>query len=475
MFFGCGTGPAPPSGEDDQGAVVTLERIFTPGEFSSQRFGPARWLAAGEGYTTLEPSASIPEGRDIVRYDPESGERNILVQAEALVPSGETSSLHISNYIWSHDAGKLLIFTNTKRVWRQNTRGDYWVLDLASGKLQKLGRGFDPSTLMFAKFSPDGSRVGYVMRNNIYVEDLATRQIVQLTQDGSEDTINGTFDWVYEEEFGLRDGFRWSPDGKHIAFWQLDSSDVREFHMINNTDELYPRILTFKYPKVGETNSWCRVGVVSARGGNTLWFNLPGKSRDFYIARMDWAASSREIVLQRLNRLQNTNWVTLGDIFTGRTRNVFTDKDKAWVEVVDDLYWLETDKYFTWVSERDGWNHAYRIARDGSEIVCLTPGDYDVVRILRLDEESGWLYFIACPEQPTERHLYRVPLDGSGSLERLTPEDQPGSHGYQVSRGGEWAIHTYSAFDSRLYSANSSVSSFSCPVFAKTNTSLFLL
>ncbi len=447
LFSSCGTGPESPAAKYDNEALVTLDRIFAPEEFSDQRFGPARWLAAGEGYTTLESSESLQGGRDIVRYDPESGEREILVKAEELIPEGSDEPLRLSNYIWSQDAKKLLIFTNTQRVWRQNTRGDYWVLDLAGGRLRQLGSRFEPSSLMFAKFSPDGSRVGYVMQNNIYVEDLRTGRIARLTRDGSENIINGTFDWVYEEEFGLRDGFRWSPDGKHIAYWQLDSSEVREFHMINNTDGLYPRIITFKYPKVGETNSRCRVGVVSARGGNTLWFHLEGDSRDFYIARMDWAASSREIVLQRLNRLQNTNRVMLGDIFTGRTRNVFTDEDDAWVEVVDDLYWLEDDRYFTWVSERDGWNHAYRVSRDGKEMTCLTPGDYDVVRILRLDEENGWLYFIACPDLPTERLLFRAPLDGSGTLERLTPEDQPGSHGYQVSRGGLWAIHTYSAFD----------------------------
>jgi len=270
LFFGCGTGPAPPA-QYDQEALVTLERIFAPEEFSGQRFGPARWLAPGQGYTTLEDSESLQEARDIVRYDPESGAREILVKAEELTPQGRDEPLEISNYIWSRDAEKLLIFTNTQRVWRQNTRGDYWVLDLAGGRLQQLGRRFEPSFLMFAKFSPDGNRVGYVMQNNIYVEDLRTGSIARLTRDGAENIINGTFDWVYEEEFGLRDGFRWSPDGKHIAYWQLDTSEVREFHMINNTDGLYPRIITFKYPKVGETNSRCRVGVVSARGGNTLW------------------------------------------------------------------------------------------------------------------------------------------------------------------------------------------------------------
>jgi dipeptidyl-peptidase-4 len=445
-LFSAGCGTAPPPGDSDPAGLVTLDRIFS-GDFSTERFGPARWLATGQGYTTLEASETQSRARDIVRYDPADGAREILVSAERLIPEGGDSPLRISNYTWSDDASKLLIFTNTRRVWRQNTRGDYWVLDLGSGRLEQLGSRFEPSTLMFAKFSPDGLRVGYVVKNNIYVESLRNHRIEQLTHSGSEDIINGTFDWVYEEEFGLRDGFRWSPDGKHIAYWQLDSSGVREFHMINNTADLYPRIITFKHPKVGETNSACRVGVVSSRGGNTLWFNLPGDSREHYIARMDWAASSREIVFQRLNRLQNKNWVMLGDIFTGKVRNVFTDEDEAWVEVVDDLYWLEEGQAFTWLSERDGWIHVYRVSRDGTEVKCLTPGDYDVVRVLRLDEEGGWLYFSASPDSPTERHLYRIPLDGSAALERLSPEDQPGNHAYQIARDAQWAIHTYSTFD----------------------------
>jgi len=195
LFFGCGTGPVPPA-QYDQEALVTLDRIFAPEEFSGQRFGPARWLAAGQGYTTLERSESLQEARDIVRYDPESGAREILVKSEELTPQGRDKPLEISNYIWSQDAEKLLIFTNTQRVWRQNTRGDYWVLDLDANRLQQLGRRFEPSSLMFAKFSPDGSRVGYVVRNDIYVEDLRTGRIAQLTRDGSENIINGTFDWV---------------------------------------------------------------------------------------------------------------------------------------------------------------------------------------------------------------------------------------------------------------------------------------
>ena len=248
--------------QDADPSIMTLERLCSPDEFRSEGFGPARWLEDGSGYTTLERSKGEAGGRDIVKYDPATGERSVLIPAERLVPEGKKAPLGIADYAWSEDGRKMLIFTNTKRVWRRNTRGDYWVLDLETWKLEKLGGDADPSTLMFAKFSPDGTRVGYVRANNIYVERLADHTILPLTEDGSDTIINGTFDWVYEEEFSLRDGFRWSPDGERIAYWQLDAEGVGEFYLINNIDGLYSRVITVQYPKVGTTNSACRVGVV---------------------------------------------------------------------------------------------------------------------------------------------------------------------------------------------------------------------
>ena len=444
-LFAAGCGGTSPTTSDKDPSLLTVERIYDSSDFSAGRFGPARWLEDGSGYTTLEGSEKVDGGRDIVLYDPESGEGQILIPAERLIPQGEERPLKISDYIWSEDSQKMLIFTNTKRVWRRNTRGDYWVLDRGAGELKKMGARFESSTLMFAKFSPDGTRVAYVMKNNIYVEDIRSGQITPVTRDGSETIINGTSDWVYEEEFGLRDGFRWSPDGRYIAYWQLDSSGIPEFHMINNTDSLYPKITTFKHPKVGQTNSACKVGVVSAVGGRTQWFDFPD-SRNNYIARLEWAANSDEIVFQRLNRLQNTNWLYLGYIHTGEMKIIFTDKDEAWVEVVNDFLWMDDGKFFTWVSERDGWNHAYLISRDGKDVKCLTPGEYDVINIQKIDLAGGWMYFIASPDNPTQSYLYRVPLDGSGNLERLSPQDQPGSHGYQISQDAQWAFHTYSSF-----------------------------
>jgi dipeptidyl-peptidase-4 len=429
---------------------LTIQRIYGSGEFAAKPFGPSRWLADGAAYTTLEPSED-GKGQDIVRYDVERGTREVLVAAGKLIPQGAEGPLEIDDYAWSGDGKHLMVFTNTQPVWRLNTRGDYWVLDLASGALRKLGGSeAKPSTLMFAKFAPDGGRVGYVRENNLYVEDLSSGQITALTADGSRTLINGTFDWVYEEELMnyYADGWRWSPDGKSVAFWQLNADSVRNFSMVNNTDSVYSRVIEVQYPKVGETNSAARVGIVSAAGGDTRWLQIEGDPRNHYIARMDWAASSDEVILQRLNRLQNRNEVMLGDARSGRVKTVLVEQDSTWVDLWDDLVWLDNGKSFTWVSDRDGWNHVYVVSRDGSKSRLVTKGDYDVLDIKGIDPKGGWLYFIASPDNPTQRYLFRSRLDGKGKAERLTPVREAGTHAYDVSPNYRYAIATYSSLGS---------------------------
>ena len=194
---------------------------------------------------------------------------------------------------------------------------------------------------MFATLAPDGERIAYVCQNNLFVQDLADLRITQLTTSGSNTVINGTSDWVYEEEFGLRNGFRWSPDGKRIAYWQFDTAGVRTFHLIDNTTALYPQITSYKYPKVGETNSACRIGVVAATGGDTQWLDTKADPRNHYIPALQWTPDSKSVVVQQLNRLQNTNQVIRGNAGSGTTKVLFTDRDDAWVDVVDKWHWLE--------------------------------------------------------------------------------------------------------------------------------------
>jgi dipeptidyl-peptidase-4 len=421
---------------------LTLEDIYSNGTYTAKGFGPIRWMKDNSGYSTLENNA-VAEGNDVVVYDAESGTRNILVNAKQLIPAGANKPLSIANYIWSDDNSKLLVFTNTRKVWRQHSRGDYWVLNLADGKLTQLGKGLEEATLMFAKFSPDGGRVAYVSKLNIYSEALATGMITQLTQDGGDNIINGTFDWVYEEELDDRDGFRWSPDGKNIAYWQSDTKGVGTFYMINNVDSNYSIPIPLPYPKVGTANSAVKVGVVSAAGGTTKWFDVPGDARNNYLARMDYIPGSDQVMIQQLNRLQNTNTVWVGNTATMALTNILTDKDEAFVDIHDNIEWLDNTTSFTWTSENDGWMHLYKVSRDGKEITLITKGHFDVVNINCIDPVGGFVYYIASPDNFTQRYLYRSRLDGKGEAERVSPADMAGQHSYQISDDAKYAIHSF--------------------------------
>ena len=437
-------------------SMLTVQRIFSAPDYFAAGFRGARWRPGMDAYTRLERSALVPDGEDLVQYDAESGRREVLLPAARLIPSGEKSPIDVEDYSWSPDGKRLLVYTNSARVWRENTRGDYWLVDLAGGVPRKLGGArAKPSTLMFATFSPDGGRVAYVRENNLYVEDLATGRITALTSDGSRTIINGTFDWVNEEEFSLRNGFRWSPDGRRIAYWQLDASGERDYLLINDTDSLYSYTIPVQYPKAGTTNAAVRVGVVSASGGRTQWIATPGDPRNHYIARMDWAASSNEVVLQHLNRLQDTLTLFLGNAVTGAARPILVETDSAWVDVVNDLRWLDGGKSFTWMSERDGWRHLYVVSRDGKSVRDVTPGNFDVHNpatlfgeneVLGVDEKAGTVYFTASPENATQLYLFRASLDGRTPMQRVTPASEPGTHGYDIAPSGRFAIHTYSRF-----------------------------
>lgn len=435
---------------------LTLQRLVQ-GEFQAQAYGPIRWVN-DSAYTVLEPSASVRNAQDLVKYDAPTGRKTVLVAANRLVAPGDSLPLEVEDFAWSPAGPDLLVYTNSRKVWRQNTRGDYWVVDTTSWKLRRLG-GPDakPSTLMFATFSPDGRAVAYVRERNLYVESLADGQITRLTTDGSPTVVNGTFDWVYEEELNLRNGFRWSPDGRRIAYWQLNMDSVRNFDLIDDTDSLYSFVVPVQYPKAGTSNSAARIGVVAASGGPTRWLQIPGNPRNQYLARMEWAATPNEVVIERLNRLQDANDVMLADVATGGVRTILTERDSAWLDVVDDLRWLDHGKSFLWMSERDGWRHLYRVSRDGKTQRLLTPGAFDLISpnaafgepyVHAIDSLGGWAYVSASPDNATQRYLYRVRLDGKGRAERLTPADEPGSHDYDIAPGARWALHTWSSFDS---------------------------
>ena len=391
-----------------------------------------------------------PGARDVVVYDTATGVEQVLVPASALVLPGSKEPMSVDEYAWSSDKSKLLVFTNTRKVWRTNARGDYWVLTLDAGTpgaLKKLGGDAPEASVMYAKFSPDGTRVAYVRAQNLYVEDLGSGRILPLTKDGGGDIVNGTGDWVNEEEFSIYDGFKWSPDGRRIAFWQFDTSGVERFTLINNTAELYPRVIPFPYPKPGTKNSAVRVGIVASDGGAAVWVKSAEPLRDHYIPRMEWA-DERTLVLQNMNRLQNRNDVMLADVTSGDARRILRDEGRGWVEHMDEVAWLHGGREFVWVSESDGWRHAYAVKPDGSGKRLLTRFDGDLASITAVDTAAGNLYFIASPANATQRYLYAARLDGDGTVRRITPVNQPGTHSYNVSPNGRWAMHTWSSFQS---------------------------
>jgi len=440
LFFNCYL-----FSEEKTPKILNLDRIFKTDEFKPEKAENIKWFKKGSFYSKLEDSDTIEDSKNIVVVNPKTGEENIVVEAKNLIPGGKEKPIKIYDYKWFDDQKKLLIFTNTKKVWRLNTKGDYWIYDLKTKKLKKLGGKAEPSSLMFAKPSPDNEKIAYVKKNNIYVKYLKTGKIKQLTFDGSENIINGTFDWVYEEEFSCRDGFRWSPDSKKIAFWQLNTEGIKDFYLINNTDTLYPKLKAIKYPKVGTTNSACKIGVISIDNGEEKWIKIPGDLRNNYIPRMSWANNSKQIIFQRMNRLQNTNKVMIGDIKSGESRIIFTEKDEAWLDVVDNVEWLNNGKEFIWLSEQDGWRHIYTVNRNG-EKKCITKGEYDVIKINKIDKKRNQVYFIASPEDPTKRYLFCVSINREERLKRITPEGQGGYHQYNISDDGNYAIHTFSSY-----------------------------
>jgi dipeptidyl-peptidase 4 len=425
-----------------------LDRIFRRNEYAAQTFGPAAWLNGGATYTTVEASASGGDAKDLVEYDSASGRRTVLVAASALKPATAAAPLAIDGYSWSEDRTRLLLFTNSKRVWRQNTRGDYWILDRATGSLRKVGSDAPAASLMFAKFSQDASRVAYVRDRDLYVEDVKTGTVTRLTKAENEHIVNGTSDWVYEEELDLRDAFRWSPNGRQIAYWQFDTSGIEPFTLINDTDTLYPTLIRIPYPKAGTTNSAVKIGVVDAKGGPTRWIQAPGDPRNNYLARLEWTVDGESVALQQLNRLQNQNNLLVADAKTGAVRRAYRDESQTWVDVNDDFVWLEGGRAFLWVSEKDGWRHIYRVATDGSgDNRLITRFDGDVISIVRIDPVAGWVYFLASPASATEQFLYRAALNGAGPIERVTPDGQRGFHTYDVSPDLKWAFHIVSRID----------------------------
>lgn len=404
-----------------------------------------QWTDDGTGYYDFSKDGVVV----INLLNPQKKE--VFLAAKDLTPAGQGAPLEVQSFQLSPDKNTLLLFVNTKRVWRENTRGDYWLYSLDKKTLTQVGKGLAESSLMFAKFSPDGKQVAYVSKHNIYIENIKTQQYQQITKDGTERMINGTFDWAYEEEFGTKDGFRWSSDGNKIAFWKQDAKDTRHFYMINNTDSLYSFIIPVEYPKVGLKPSATSLWVYDLKNSSTKQLRVPGDPSQHYIPRMEWTLDSKSVILQQLNRKQNESKIILADANSGETHTIHTETDKAWVDIKarwnngdpSGWDWVDGGKAFIWLSEKSGWRQIYKIDLQGKETL-LSKDDFDIIQIDRIDPLSKSIYFSASPENATQKHLYLLPFSG-GKAKRLTPKELKGTNKYNISPNGKIAILTKSS------------------------------
>ena len=443
-------------------SLLTLERIYSGEEFRQDRMPSFTWMRGGNAYLVVEP---VPgeEGQRVIKYNTEDGSSDIILDRLSMKQGQNRIPVHIESISLSRDESKLLLFTESRRVWRSNTKGEYIVYNMIPPEVRKsrpgikepsirrLGRGLPPSSLMFAKFSPNNEKVCYVSDFNLFIEDFKSGQIDQLTTDGDGDIINGTFDWVYEEEFGCRDGFRWSPDSKKIAFWQLDASEIGTHYMINNTDSVYADLIPLQYPKVGYDPSSCRVGLIDIITGQKEWIPIPGDIIQNYIPRMQWIRNDL-LLIQQINRKQNHLIYWNYNPFTKQLKKVYEEKEDTWVDIdypdasssAWGMYDLSLiDKiWVTRMTETDGWRHIYKVNLDTGEKRLLTPGDYDVASTYGHD--GSYLYFSASPSNSTQRYLWKVDVNGNDAPVRITPKRYSGMNTYRFAPNGRYAFHTHS-------------------------------
>ena len=434
---------------------LTLEALFASPEFYGEGFQGGTWAESGARLRYVETDREA-ETSSLVELDLTTDQTRALIDGATLAKTDGDGLVQIEDYETSADGLRTLLYTDSERVWRLNTKGYYYVLDNETGAVTPVAdraAGFQ----MFAKFDPAARHVAFVRERNLYVVDLETGAERALTTNGADGgVINGTFDWVYEEEFGLRDGFRWSPDGRYIAFFQLDETGTRDFTM-QDYRTLYPEAFTFRYPKAGETNSEVRIGVVEVATGDTRFFDtdtwFEGGDETEYIAGMGWTPAledgESDVWMLRLNRDQNHVDLLYGDPASARVTQVLEEENDSYIEVetgftdvaTGTITYLADGDHFVWRSDRDGYGHLYLYENDGDYVRQITSGAFDVTDFHGVDEAEGQVWVTTTAAGPKERHLYRVPLAG-GAPVQVT--EGAGWHSVDLSRDFDYFVDSYS-------------------------------
>ena len=381
---------------------ITLEDIWRDQTFAAQSVPGFRFMNNGKHFTRLEHS-------QINKYDITSGKyvEMILNGEELRGQRGFTGQ--IESYSFSKDESKVLIVSERKQIYRRSFLGEYHVYDFDS---QELIPVFEDGKIMNATFSPDASKVAYVWKNDLYYFDIKSEITLPITSDGKKNhIINGSTDWVYEEEFSFVKAFWWSPDNEKIAYIRFDESDVKEFTMTYHDGELYPRYETFKYPKVGQKNAKVSVHIFDVKTEKSVEAGL-GDMHDKYIPRIKWTQNPSQVCVFKLNRHQNHLQLHLVDAASGQSTLLLDEKNKYYINITDDLTFLKNGEQFIWTSEKNGFNHIYIYSMDGKEIRSLTSGEYDVTDFYGVDKNGEIVFYQAAEESAINRKVYSVHLNG---------------------------------------------------------------
>lgn len=416
---------------------IQLEEIWLQYKFMPGFPKEFNWMKDDNYYSVLEKNK-------IVRYDSKDKKPvGDILDISSLKDPDSGDPIKISTYSFSKDESKILLKSDVEKIYRRSSKEHCYVWDTKSEKLYKL---HDGEKISFGTFSPDASKIGYTHANDLYYQDFASGKRVRVTTDGKwNHIINGSTDWVYEEEFAFTRGFFWSVDGRKIAFYRFDESEVREMVMPMYGD-LYPDPYKFKYPKAGEANAVVELFIYHVDGGKKVSVDI-GKEKDQYIPRIKWTKSPDKLAVMRMNRLQNKCDVLLVEAGTGSSEVILTEQEKEYIDEVSDEKWmfLDNGSEFIWQSEADGQNHLYLYGMDGQQIRQITKGDWSVTDIAAVDEADGVIYYMSTEVSPLERHLYSISLEGK-KKKQLTQSS--GWHSVKFSSNNSYYMDTYSSIDS---------------------------
>ena len=425
---------------------ITVEDIWQQYTFFGKSVPGFNFQNDGKHYTRLE-------NNKIQQYDLTTGkptkvlfdatDKNVTEfnfevtkEMEGQVVSQEPVPLKIDSYQFSEDESKILISTGTEAIYRRSSKAHSYVFNLETGDLTNVAT---MGKQMYTSFTPSADKVAYVRNNDLYIRNLSDNKEQRITNDGKYNhIINGSADWVYEEEFSMSKSFKWSPDGRKIAFLRFDESAVKEFTMQMYYDEAYPKNVTFKYPKVGEDNAIVSVHVYDLKTGKTTKVETGAAE---YFPRMFWTNNSNSLVVFKMNRHQNELELLLTDANTGKTSTLLKETNKYYIDIHDNLTFLEDGEHFIWTSEQDGFNHIYLYDMKGQMKKQLTKGDFDVTNFYGYDEKYKILFYQAAKDSPMDRQVYCVNLKGKKD-KKITPA--AGTNQAQFSSTFDYYVVTHS-------------------------------